>query len=156
MDARRWGCWMAMAAWLLFAGVCSALDIPDAGTDSDPPLRVLEALLEDGDEGKISLVIVLERPVRPIVFALDEPVRVVVDIPRATADDDLPSELLPRSEHWLRRVRVGDHPEEGFVRFVCDLAEGKEYTVTPRLEVSQKEGGPVRLEVLLEEAEGAP
>jgi hypothetical protein len=101
---------------------------------------VTKAYFEDGGQAEsVTLVILLERPVEPRIYSLAAPPRLVVDLHNAHAHMMLPNEISPRTDSLIKGVRIGEHENEGFVRFVCDLWDDEQYSVTPRLRIL--EGG---------------
>jgi hypothetical protein len=113
-------------------------------------VEVLAAYLEEGNESDTArLVISLGRSVEPRIFALANPSRLIVDIPNAYANEMLPGQISPRSPLIIKNIRIGEHIDKRFVRFVCDLFDEKKYDVVPRLYLPQGENSQAKLIVIV-------
>lgn len=67
-----------------------------------------------------SLVVGTDRPLRYRSFNLREPDRVVIDLFDAELGDPTMSRVLNIDRDPIRQIRLGAHPDEGFLRVVID------------------------------------
>jgi N-acetylmuramoyl-L-alanine amidase len=80
-----------------------------------PPVIVTQ-LHWDGE----SLVVGTDRPLRYRSFPLREPDRIVIDLFDAELGDPTMSRVLSIEREPIRQIRLGAHPDEGFLRVVID------------------------------------
>ena len=110
----------------LFAAAVSAPVVVWAGK----PVTIKEVRLWAGPDGT-RLVFDLSEPVEHSVLTLDNPDRVVVDIPGAVIDA---TRALPEGQGFVKQLRAAEQPN-GDLRVVVDLsgpAEPRTFTVGPQ------------------------
>lgn len=94
------------------------------------PVTIKDVRLWAGPEGT-RLVFDLSAPVEHSVLTLDNPNRVVVDIPSATIESE---RVLPEGQGFVKQLRAAAQPN-GELRVVVDLsgpAQPKTFTVAPQ------------------------
>lgn len=94
------------------------------------PVTIKDVRLWAGPDGT-RLVFDLSAPVEHTVLTLDNPNRVVVDIPAATIESD---RVLPEGQGFVKQLRAAAQPN-GDLRVVVDLtgpAQPKTFTVGPQ------------------------
>lgn len=113
----------------LLAGCLGLLAIA-FGSQAAPPAAIKDVRLWAGPDGT-RLVFDLSAPVEHTVLTLDNPNRVVVDIPAATIDS---ARVLPEGQGFVKQLRAAAQPN-GDLRIVVDLsgpAQPKSFSVGPQ------------------------
>lgn len=115
--------------FVLLAG-CLGLFAAAFVAQAAPPAAIREVRLWAGPDGT-RLVFDLSAPVDHTVLRLENPDRVVVDIPAATMDS---ARALPEGQGFVKQLRAAEQPN-GDLRFVVDLsgpAQPKAFAVGPQ------------------------
>ncbi len=113
----------------LLAG-CLGLFAAACVSQAAPPTAIKDVRLWAGPDGT-RLVFDLSAPVDHTVLKLENPDRVVVDIPAATMDS---ARALPEGQGFVKQLRAAEQPN-GDLRFVVDLsgpAQPKAFAVGPQ------------------------
>lgn len=130
-----------------FSAPVSAENPPSHRGDAEL-LEISGAYLEEsGQSNIVTLVILLEHSRKPNIFSIDNPLRLVVDIPNAYASKTLPGRISPKSSLLTTGIRIGEDKEKQLVRFVFDLHSGNEYDIAPRLYVPEGGDSDIKLVV---------
>ncbi|WP_161816094.1 N-acetylmuramoyl-L-alanine amidase [Steroidobacter agaridevorans] len=109
---------------------CLGLALAAVGASAAKPVTVKDVRLWAGPDGT-RLVFDLSEPAEHNVLTLDNPDRVVVDIPAATLESE---RVLPEGQGFVKQLRAAAQPN-GDLRVVVDLtgpAEPKTFTVGPQ------------------------
>lgn len=109
---------------------CLGLALAAVGASAAKPVTVKDVRLWAGPDGT-RLVFDLSEPAEHNVLTLDNPDRVVVDIPAATLESE---RVLPEGQGFVKQLRAAAQPN-GDLRVVVDLtgpAQPKTFTVGPQ------------------------
>jgi N-acetylmuramoyl-L-alanine amidase len=109
---------------------CLGLFMAAFGASAAKPVTIKDVRLWAGPDGT-RLVFDLSAPVEHSVLTLDNPNRVVVDIPAASIESD---RVLPQGQGFVKQLRAAAQPN-GDLRVVVDLtgpAQPKTFTVGPQ------------------------
>lgn len=109
---------------------CLGLALAAVGASAAKPVTVKDVRLWAGPDGT-RLVFDLSSPAEHNVLTLDNPDRVVVDIPAATLESE---RVLPEGQGFVKQLRAAVQPN-GDLRVVVDLtgpAQPKAFTVGPQ------------------------
>lgn len=109
---------------------CLGLALAAVGASAAKPVTVKDVRIWAGPDGT-RLVFDLSEPAEHNVLTLENPDRVVVDIPAATLESE---RVLPEGQGFVKQLRAGAQPN-GDLRVVVDLtgpAQPKTFTVGPQ------------------------
>jgi N-acetylmuramoyl-L-alanine amidase len=109
---------------------CLGLLLAAFGALAAKPVTIKDVRLWAGPDGT-RLVFDLSAPAEAEVFTLDNPYRVVVDIPAAVMESE---KALPEGQGFVKQLRAAAQPN-GALRFVVDLsgpAQPKTFSVGPQ------------------------
>lgn len=154
MLKKAYSCFVLSAIWVGLLSATVTVDRVFAQDGSSEAMEIMEAYLEEGNHAdKLTLVILMERSTKPEIFSMEEPVRLVVDIPDAYGHTMLPNRIVPNDSFLSTGIRVGEDGDKRRVRFVFDLQPGKRYNVTPRLYLPESNRSGAKLLVTVTSSE---
>lgn len=110
-----------LLAWLLLATPAQA----------GRPRDVTPAIITSVAWTQGRLRVEADRPLRPRLFTLHAPERVVIDLFGAELADPALAQTLPIDQGPYTQLRVALHPADGFLRFVLDCARPAPVALVP-------------------------
>ncbi len=130
--------------------------VPSPAQPTADPAIITE-LRWDGER----LIVGTDRPLRFRSFALREPDRVVVDLFDAELGDPSLAQAITIETDPIQKIRIGAHPEEGFLRLVIDCERAVPFQISqprglPRLVIRPQDVKPESAPAEPAQAEQAP
>lgn len=104
----------------------AASSVSQAQTPSAAEPVIIHELHWDGAR----LIVGTDRPLRYRSFPLREPDRVVIDLFDAELGDPSLAQAITIETAPIQKVRIGSHPEEGFLRLVIDCDRAVPFQIT--------------------------